>query len=276
LAPADLPRIVISEINYNPTGSTDATEFVELLNVGSTPASLNGAYFFEGIDYNFGDVSLQPGATFVLVRDSAAFTAAYPGVTVGGVFGGALDNGGDTLTLNDVTGRTIFSVTYGDSSVTGWPAGPDGNGSTLVLRRPFFASTNPMLPGSWRASSRPGGNPGTADSTVFSGSPTADGDKDGYTALTEYAMGTSDGDAALHPTFEITPDANGGLKISFLHPEAADDVTIEALESTDLATWGLAAPESETAASPGWMRTTWRSNALGTQVFLKLRVNLNN
>jgi hypothetical protein len=264
--------VVISEINYNPTGSTDATEFIELLNAGGTPAALNGAHFTEGIEYRFADVTLAPGQTFVLVRDSAAFTAAYPGVAVGGVFTGALDNGGDTLTLKDIAERVIFTVTYGDSTAAGWAADADGNGSTLVLRRPFFTTTDPMQAGSWRASSRAGGNPGAADSTVFSGIASNDADKDGFPALTEYALGTSDTNAASRPKLDISRDANGTLRLSFLHPETADDVTVEALESTDLSQWSVAAPDSETAASPGWMRSTWRANTLDTQGFLKLRV----
>jgi len=165
-------------------------------------------------------------------------------------------------------------VTYGDSSLAGWPKAADGDGSTLVLRRPFSTATNPMDPGSWRASSKPGGNPGAADSTVFTGLATADADNDGYMALAEYGFGTSDADAGSRPTFEFTHDANGALKVSFMHPEAADDVAFDALESTDLFTWIPAAPDSESVASPGWIKTTWRSNAIGTQVFLKVRVRL--
>jgi hypothetical protein len=273
-APSTLPRVVISEINYNPPGSSDATEFVELLNVGATPASLNGAYFSEGIDYTFGDVMLGPGQTLVLARDATAFAAAYPGVAVGGVFGGALDNAGDTLTLKDISGRTIFSVTYGDGNVAGWPPAADGDGSTLVLRRPFLATIDPMAPGSWRASSRQGGNPGAVDSTVFSGNAMADIDNDGYSALSEYAMGTNDTNALSRPTLEFSRDGTGALTVSFLHPEAADDVAFEALESTNLSTWTNATPVSDIPASPGWMRATWRSTATGGEVFLRVRVRL--
>src|SRR4030095_14618699 len=124
---------------------------------------------------------------------------AYPGVTVGGIFSDSLDNGGETLTLADIAERVIFSVSYGDSNVVGWPAAGDGDGSTLVWRRPFFASTNPALPTSWRASGTDGGRPGLADSTVFSGTPGADVDKDGYNALMEYGMGTSDTDPNDRP-----------------------------------------------------------------------------
>jgi hypothetical protein len=131
-----------------------------------------------------------------------------------------------------------------------------------------------MAASSWRASSRPGGNPGAVDSTVFAGNATADVDKDGFNALYEYATGTSDTNALSHPNFEFSRDGTGALTVSFLHPEAADDVTFEALETTNFSTWTNANAVGDTAASPGWMRSTWRSTATGTQVFLKVRVRL--
>jgi hypothetical protein len=271
-APSALPRVVISEINYNPDGPDDATEFVELLNVGATAASLNGAHFTAGIGYTFGDVTLAPGQTFVLVRDSAAFAAAYPGVTVAGVYTDTLDNGGETLTLRDIAERVIFSVTYGDSNVAGWPVAADGDGSTLVLRRPYSTSTNPALATSWRASSTTGGKPGAADSTVFSGNPTADFDKDGFSALCEYAMGTSDSNPNERPQIEVSRLGSGQILISFLHPEAADDVTIEGLESLDLTAWTNALSQGTAAVSSGWMRSRWNSSANGPSVFVRVRI----
>jgi hypothetical protein len=271
-APSTLPRVVISEINYNPDGSDDATEFVELLNVGATPALLNGAHFTSGIEYTFGDVTLAPGQTVVLVRDSAAFTAAYPNVTIGGVFGDSLDNGGETLTLRDIAERVIFSVGYGDSTAAGWPDAADGDGATLVLRRPFFTSTDPAFGTSWRASSTTGGRPGLADSTVFSGDPAADIDKDGFNALCEYAFGTSDSDPNSRPEFEVTRLAGGQLSLSINHPEAADDVIVDGLESANLANWVTALPAGSVAASAGWMQSTWISSATGPSVYLRARV----
>ena len=243
-----------------------------MLNAGATPASLNGAYFSEGIGYTFGDVTLAPGQTFVIVRDAAAFTAAYPGVTIGGVFTDSLDNGGETLTLRDIAERIIFSVAYWDSNTPGWPAAADGDGATLVLRRPFSATINPALPSSWRASGTAGGRPGLVDSTVFSGNPAADLDLDGFNALYEYAMGTSDTNPNDRPQLEMSRLPSGQISISFLHPEAADDVVIEGLESLNLSGWSNAVSQPETSASPGWMRAKWNSSASGPNVYLRVRV----
>ena len=271
-APVELPRVVISEINYNPPGPTDATEFVELLNAGSTSASLYGAHFTAGIGYTFGNVTLAPGGTFLLVRDAAAFAAMYPAVAIGGVFTGALANEGETLTLRDVAEQVIFSVTYGNSTLPGWPAAADGGGSTLVLRRQFSATTDPMLAANWRASSTAGGNPGAADSTVFTGVATADIDNDGFDALTEYAFGMSDTSATSRPQFTLSRDGSGRLVMVFDRPEAADDVIVEGRESTNLSSWADAVFEGESLFAPGWLRATWRSNAMGGPVFLRARV----
>ena len=273
-APAQLPRVIVSEIHYNPTSAGDATEFVELLNAGNVAASLNGAHFTAGIGYTFGNVTLAPGQTFVLVKDAVAFAGAYPGVPIGGIFTGALDNDGETLTLRDIAEQIIFSVDYGDSEEPGWPAGPDNGGFTLVLRRPFFATTDPALPANWRASSVMGGNPGAADATLFTGIATADIDLDGCNALTEYALGTSDTDATDRPQFIFSRDGGGSLVITFVHPEAADDVAIHGLESSNLSTWTDAVGEAETIAAPGWLQAIWRSNATTGPVFLKVRVRL--
>jgi hypothetical protein len=110
------------------------------------------------------------------------------------------------------------------------------------------------------------------DSTVFTGDPAADIDKDGFTALYEYARGTSDLDPNARPELEITQLGSGQIAISFLHPEAADDVTFEGLESGNLSIWGNAISQGTVAASAGWLRSTWNSNAIGPSVYLRVRV----
>jgi len=270
-----VPRVIITEIHYNPSGADDATEFLELTNVGSTAASLNGAHFTEGIGFTFGNVTLGAGQSLVLVKDQAAFAAAYPGVPIAGVFTGALDNSGETLTLRDIVENVIVSVTYGDSNVAGWPVEPDGDGRTLVLRRQFNPNTDPNLAASWRSSVADGGQPGSADSTVFLGNANADLDGDGYNALVEYSCGSSDSNAASRPQLTMSRDVGGHALLSFTHPLAADDVTLDALETIDLNAWQSAILESENADAPGLLRATWRSQSAGPKVFVRLRARLN-
>lgn len=266
------PKVVFTEINYNPNGSSDATEFIELTNVGGTPASLNGAHFTEGIDFTFGNVTLGVGQCIVLVKDSAAFAAAYPTVPIGGVFGGSLANEGETLTLRDLTENIICTVAYGDSTASGWPTTPDGDGSTLVLRRPFSASTNPMLGTSWRANGTTGGTPGSVDSTVFVGDPNADADQDGYNALTEYVMGTDDHNPQSIPHYYLSKNASGKLQVDFYRPEKADDVSIQGFESLTLGAWTPAVLQSDEPFGNGLMHSTWQSNATGPSLFIRFVV----
>ncbi len=78
LAPiADASNIVVSEIMYNPAGSSEETEWVELMNVSGDTIDLTGLHF-TGIDYTFPlGVTLAPGARTIIVRDQAAFSSAY-------------------------------------------------------------------------------------------------------------------------------------------------------------------------------------------------------
>lgn len=267
------PRVLITELNYNPLGTDDLTEFLELTNVSSQPASLNGAHFTEGIQFTFGELTLAPKQSVVLVKDAAAFAAAYPNIPIGGVFVGSLDNAGETLTLRDIAENIITSFTYGDGNIAGWPADPDGGGATLVLQRPFASTTNPNLPASWRASTVTGGAPGVVDSTLFTGNAADDLDGDGFSALVEYALGTSDNSAASKPQLTTRIDSEGRLTLTFNHPVAADDIVIDAFESTDLSTWNPAAFVGDVVEGSGsQLRSTWRSNAVNSKAFLRLRV----
>lgn len=147
----------ISEIMYNPPPfgiySGDDLEFLELKNIGSNSLDLSGLTF-EGLTFTFPKGSwLQPGQMFVLGRNAAALTAKYPGVRVGGIYSGRLDNAGERIALKTPAGDTVLEVTYKDSPP--WPATADGLGWSLVLADPAA--------GSYRASTALGGSPGVDD-----------------------------------------------------------------------------------------------------------------
>ena len=268
-------RLLITEINYNPAEDDDLKEFLELTNVSDESISLNGAHFTAGITYDFGDVTLLPGERFVLVRNAIEFARAYPGVPIGGVFGGALANEGETLTLRDVVETIIVTVTYGDNRLPDWPAIADGGGYSLVLKRPLQVNIDPSLPVNWRGSAILGGAPGASDSTVFVGDPAVDGDFDGHLALIEYGMGTSDADPSAFPQLIPTRMASGQLQVSLTRAGEADDVTIEAFESVDTGSWQPATLVEETPVIGGRVRSVWRSSTSGPQVFLRVRVTRN-
>jgi hypothetical protein len=171
----DPPTVRVVEVMYNPPGSGDTTEFIELLNFGAETIDLTG-FRLEGFSaggYNFTSGSLAPGARIVVIADQAAFAAAYPTVTnvAPGVFTGSLANEGETISLRGPVGELIQSFVYGDSNIPGWPASPDGDGPSLEYIGPFnMDAADPALvagdpydnAANWRASFVIGGSPGTS------------------------------------------------------------------------------------------------------------------
>ena len=162
--------LVITEIMFNPAAPAgvngDDFEFLELKNVGTGSVNLNGMHFTSGIEFAFPNgATLAPGAFLVLARDPAQFAQRYPGVAVFGGYGSdsSLSNGGETITLADVAGTTIFSVTYDDTAP--WPAAADGGGQSLVPLL-FDANPAPNNASNWRASVAVNGSPGRDDSRV--------------------------------------------------------------------------------------------------------------
>jgi len=256
----DQPRLLVTEIHYNPPGSGDETEFLEITNAGQEAARLHGARFTDGVGHVFGETTLAPGARLVLAANAEAFAAAYPAVPLAGVYSGRLANEGETLTLVSVSGEVLFSVTYGDSATPGWPAEPDGDGPSLVLKSPF---TDPDEQGSdpsrWRRSAAIGGHPGGLDSTLFTAAdPAADQDGDGWSALMEYALGTDDTRADSRPALvtEISPE--GRLRLHATRNPAADDIVFKGEHSSSLAGWEELAVHGQTW-SPQGLTTTWTS-----------------
>jgi hypothetical protein len=156
--------LVISEIMYNPVGATNLPtdgeqyEFVEICNTGPTSVVLAGSYLTNGVSFVFpSGRSLGPGSYLVVAKNLTAFAARYPLVTnVLGSYSGKLANSGDTVTLKNAAGVSLFGVTFGDGPK--WPQAADGRGASLVLVNP---EGDPDDPSSWRASSELHGSPGS-------------------------------------------------------------------------------------------------------------------
>jgi len=264
--------VVISELNFNPPGS-DATEFVELLNISTRAVNLRGARFTNGITYTFPDsrdVALAAGQRLVLVSDLFAFQQRYGlDIPVAGIFAGSLDNGGERLTLVNQSNDLITTFRYDGAHP--WPVDADGGGYTLVLAHPSLGVTNPAA---WRLSTSLYGNPGGTDATVFTADPAADSDHDGLVALVEYALGTSDTDANSGPgAVQPKVDASGRFVVALSRNLRADDVLIWVEYSPDLINWDSAALLS-TRINPGGTATeTWGVTPAGEEaLFLRVRV----
>ena len=101
------------------------------------PAYLVGLEFVDGIEVRVSvQRVLEPGEYGVLVKDREAFTLRYgDDLPILGEFDdGSLNNGGETLRLQDAVGRVVIETSYGDSAL--WPARADGVGGTLQLIDP--------------------------------------------------------------------------------------------------------------------------------------------
>jgi hypothetical protein len=218
----------VTELNYAPVGPTpDETaalpgvvegdfEFIELMNTGPNPLVLTGARFEEGIDFTFPTFTLPAGGRCLLVSNLAAFQLRYDenGLAIVGVYGGSLDNNGETLQLLDNVGENILDFRYENN----WFPPSDEGGRSLVVRdaapdwQTYGAATQ------WALSGTVGGTPGAGDPTFANvyegwrwdhfletqfptaGNPNAaaaltqDPDMDGMNNFVEYAFGRDPAD----------------------------------------------------------------------------------
>ena len=181
----------IVEIMYNPPGSGDETEYFELLNTGTEAIQLAGVQIteFSTGGFTFSAGMLNAGERIVVVKDVAAFSAAYHDVTniAEGMFTGSLANEGELISLRGPLGELLQSFTYGDSNIAGWPSAPDGEGYSLEYIGPLHGGENPLDgvaadpfddPANWRASLQLNGTPGTGGELNEPDSADFDGDGD--------------------------------------------------------------------------------------------------
>ncbi|MEN8737530.1 MAG: lamin tail domain-containing protein [Akkermansiaceae bacterium] len=262
--PADASNLVVSKVHYHPAAPSTAAElaisndqddfeFIELMNVGTSPVSLAGVTITGGINFSFGEFNEIPaGGRMIIPRDRVAFEARYSGTFLfatdllgGNDFENKLSNSGEQLLLTDASGAVIHDFTYNDSAP--WPPMADGLGFSLVLKNPGLPIPAHDLAENWAASVTLGGAPGGDNSFGFNGDPLADADNDGLSALLEYALASSDANAADAPissslqTFTIAGDAADYFSVSFtknLHAQNA--LTIHPQISTDLINWSTA------------------------------------
>jgi hypothetical protein len=150
--------VVISEIMYNPQNPDADAEFIELKNItGSTvllydAANPTNTWQIKGVSYAFPQgVTLSGGGTLLVTRgDPATFRTTYsiPGSIDIYQYSGALDNGGEKVTLIqpgepdpitfEVPEIRIDRVNYSDGShpeppatIDPWPTEADGDGLSL-------------------------------------------------------------------------------------------------------------------------------------------------
>ena len=160
-------RMRITEIMYNPAPASGGSylpgdfEYVELMNTGTQPMNLRGSRFTNGIDFTFGDYTLNAGARVLVVRNQAAFESRYgTGKPIAGTYTGALSDGGERVRLLGTFGEVVHDFTYSD----GWYPQTDGQGWSLTIIDPNGALAAWGTKDGWRASEPANGTPGTTDS----------------------------------------------------------------------------------------------------------------
>ena len=111
--------VVINEIMYHPMHAGDleptGEEFIELYNSTDKPVALQGYKFTRGVDFTFGDVSLEAGGYLVIAADVETFKSTYGRkARVLGVFAGRLSNSSEELRLKNAEGKVVDRVEYAD------------------------------------------------------------------------------------------------------------------------------------------------------------------
>ena len=151
-----IPSLVINEIMYNPPGSSENQEFIEIKNTGTTTADLTGIYFSTlGISYQFpAGRSLSAGGFLVLASNTSGYQTQYGSLPFD-QFTRKLPNSSHKLVLSDAFGNIIDEVQYFDSSP--WPTDADGGGKSLELRA---TNLDNNLAASWFTRSQTYGSPG--------------------------------------------------------------------------------------------------------------------
>lgn len=140
--------MVITEIMYNPQGSEEDGEYIEMLNISNEPVNMHVSdsdswRFTKGIDYVLPvGVIIPPGGYLLVAKDPALVDSMYAipdGVPIVGPYDSRLANEGETLQISmpgnedqvlDGMYIRVDRVVYDNESP--WPTGPDGNGSSLT------------------------------------------------------------------------------------------------------------------------------------------------
>ncbi len=152
-----LENLRITELMYHPVSPN--TEFIELQNIGTETINLSRVRLTQGVDFTFPHMPLAPNETVLVVQDQVAFAAEYDISTlkIAGQYSGKLDNGGETIELQDAVGGILSHFEYKDN----WYDSTDGQGYSLIVNDP--AHTDLDIWGkksTWQPSNIPGGSPG--------------------------------------------------------------------------------------------------------------------
>lgn len=150
------PPIIINEIHADPHPtdgdangddivSPDDDEFLELINISGGILDISGWKIFDNVRdrHTFPPGTILPPGCAVIIFGGGNPTGTFGGAIVQTTGSLALNNGGDTVTVKDLTGTAVTAYTYGseggqDQSLT---RHPDITGNPLI--RHTIAAGNP-------------------------------------------------------------------------------------------------------------------------------------
>ncbi len=250
----------ITEIMYHPglkvgdIYDADEYEYLELKNTGTVAIPLAGIHFTSGIDFSFTSGTLNPGAYIVLVKNADAFTQRYPGIPVGGIYVGALDNGGERLQLLDANNEEVLDFSYADV----WHPVTDGAGFSLQVVNELAAPDDWALPTQWQPSGKLCGTPGGPDAVGDADSdgmadlweaqnglnpqdPSdgggTDNDADGQTNVQEYLAGTDPNQPQSILRINFGSLVPGGAYVSSFEAKGGKTYTVQVSNDLTPASW---------------------------------------
>jgi regulation of enolase protein 1 (concanavalin A-like superfamily) len=137
-SPSPLDRIVLNEIMFHPTAP--GGQYVELYNTSTSLTFDLSAWQMQGLSYTFPAGSLLgPTNYLILAADRTAFAGAYGArLPIFDTFAPSLPASGETLALVQpgAGGASNIMAEVRYESTPPWPAGADGQGSSLQLIDP--------------------------------------------------------------------------------------------------------------------------------------------
>ncbi len=143
-------QLVITEFSYNPPeGGTDTLEYIELYNAGTSKIQLYKYKFSAGVEFTFPDISIDTAQYLILTVNDTAFFRVYGKQSLQWT-SGALNNGGEIVSIVDSLGNPVISVDLKDKAP--WPTvadGTDGEGRSIEICNPL---ADPNKGENWKAS----------------------------------------------------------------------------------------------------------------------------
>jgi len=276
----------ITEIHFAPSGGKEF-EFIEVRNIGPNPLDLTGVQFTDGVEAILSG-SLAPGEYGLIVANPANF----PGLKIVGTYTGALNNGGEQLTLRDVSGENILSFEFdGDWFL---PARSGGYSLDVLDDSADWSSWDGQF--SWALSCDVGGSPGLANPVPHSNDyatwsrghfsaaeladaavsgPLADASGDGMSNLMKYALGIDPKAPGGYGDHRVEIDGET-VSLRFSRLQKTPDITVTVEVSSDLVDWStLATLASANSNGDGTEEVVFESPfgaSVRDQQFLRIRV----